>query len=297
MAALACAAGLVGAVWGWADVLNNFLPVWLCEAWIGGLLARYLLPPGWFRAWAVIAAAFAVVVAGVPIALEASAAARETSNGPATLTLLTFNRWWDTTEPALQEAMIRKADADLVTLQEADGLGAVGTRLLDLYPFQATCGHCNTVILSKRPLLSRPPESAYRGTGWGSFLWARTTAPDGRPVVIATHHLFWPIPPRIQRIQRGHIADGLAPLPKDALILAGDFNLAPWTFGMRAWEKALAPLTRRTHGLLTFPATWPAPFLALDQVFAGPGWRTVSVERLPYAGSDHYPVLIRFARR
>jgi len=44
-AALTAVGGLAGSVWAWADVLNHFAPVWLVLAWIGGLSARFLLPP------------------------------------------------------------------------------------------------------------------------------------------------------------------------------------------------------------------------------------------------------------
>ena len=45
------------------------------------------------------------------------------------------------------------------------------------------------------------------------------------------------------------------------------------------------------------PAGMGLPFalLPIDHVSAGPGWRTVRVERGPLLGSDHYPVIVTLA--
>ena len=40
----------------------------------------------------------------------------------------------------------------------------------------------------------------------------------------------------------------------------------------------------------------PFPVLAIDHVYAGAAWRTVSVRRGPRLGSDHYPVVVVLAR-
>ena len=40
---------------------------------------------------------------------------------------------------------------------------------------------------------------------------------------------------------------------------------------------------------------WPLPVLPIDHVYAGPGWATVSVERGPSIGSDHYPLVVILA--
>ena len=84
-------------------------------------------------------------------------------------------------------------------------------------------------------------------------------------------------------------------------MLLGDFNLTPWSFAMRGLDFGLKPMTRRTRGVLSYPARLgrltPLSFLAIDQVFAGPDWRTARVERLARGGSDHYPVMVTLRRR
>ncbi|QCF26919.1 endonuclease/exonuclease/phosphatase family protein [Hydrocarboniclastica marina] len=81
-------------------------------------------------------------------------------------------------------------------------------------------------------------------------------------------------------------------------IVAGDFNATPWETAverMRQLGNLQDP--RRSYGFVpTFSAqswwmSWP-----LDQIFHEPGFATVSLERLPSFGSDHYPFLGKFCR-
>lgn len=86
------------------------------------------------------------------------------------------------------------------------------------------------------------------------------------------------------------------PLPRARLIVAGDFNSAPWSFVRRREDAALG-IERRTRALFSWPAQGRTPpFLPIDHVYAGPDWRTVSVQRGPRIGSDHYPVVAVLAR-
>jgi endonuclease/exonuclease/phosphatase (EEP) superfamily protein YafD len=297
-AAAGCLVGLIGALplkaALWPDAVNSFIPVWLVAGWVGAVAARIGFPRGRWRTIALVMAAFAVLVSGVPLVTEMTRTGRQAAP-PGNLTILTFNRWWDSPDIPRQLRAIRQVNADLVALQEADTFDAAP--LADLYPFQHRCHEgCDTVILSKRPFLATGRDPLRRWPGGTEFLWVRTTAPDGKPVTLATVHLFWPVPPWIQRGQRGHVAEMVKGLKTDELVLTGDFNLTPWSFAMRRMDPTMAPLTRRTHGLLTFPATWPLPFLALDQVYAAPAWKTVEIKRLPGAASDHYPVRVELKR-
>lgn len=302
LAGLAALAGLAGAgvlvsrrsIFGWFDAVNHFALIWLALATVGALGAL-ALPRGRARPAVVAAAALAGLTFGIPTAREFAAGAAQPRLEEPTLRILTFNRWRHTTEPARQAALIRASGADLAVVQETK-LDRTMKALKDVYPYQASCGkYCDTVILSKRPLLAHGPPGLLPWPGGSSLAWVRTTAPDGRPVVVATAHLYWPLPPWIHRAQQAQLSDLLRPFG-DELVLVGDFNLTPWAWSMRQLDAAMAPMTRRTHGLVTFPATWPLPFLALDQVYAGRGWPRSQVTRLPSAGSDHYPVMVELGR-
>jgi endonuclease/exonuclease/phosphatase (EEP) superfamily protein YafD len=80
------------------------------------------------------------------------------------------------------------------------------------------------------------------------------------------------------------------------MIMAGDFNLAPWSFQLRRLDAAL-PLERRDRSLFTWPArlgarSWPLPAAPLDHIYAGADWRTTAASLGPPLGSTHRPVLV-----
>jgi endonuclease/exonuclease/phosphatase (EEP) superfamily protein YafD len=91
-------------------------------------------------------------------------------------------------------------------------------------------------------------------------------------------------------------------LPRERMVLGGDFNSTPWSF-RRQRDDRLLGLTRRDRAIATWPTghsglwPWPAPFplLPIDHIYAGPGWATTGVRRGPRLGSDHYPLIVTLA--
>lgn len=120
----------------------------------------------------------------------------------------------------------------------------------------------------------------------------------GAPVEVVTTHLDWPTEP-VAAGQRSDLISVAARRPRARMILTGDFNATPWSQALRELDTGLG-LTRRGRGAPTWPAQvagvrWPVPFLSIDHVYAGPGWATVKVERGPWLGSDHYPLVVILA--
>jgi endonuclease/exonuclease/phosphatase (EEP) superfamily protein YafD len=103
-------------------------------------------------------------------------------------------------------------------------------------------------------------------------------------------------------VQARRFADLLADFDRDSLIVAGDFNLTPWSFALRRGDARLG-LRRLSRALATWPAgpvyagvALPFPVLPIDHVYAGRAWRVVSLKRGPRLGSDHYPVVVVLTR-
>ncbi len=169
------------------------------------------------------------------------------------------------------------------------------------------------MILAKHKPLAFGPQFRLM-TAWATY------PADGGPITVVATHLAWPWPPGRQRAQSLRVATLLKSFPAARTIVAGDFNSTPWSFALRRQDR-LFGLQRRTRALFSWPAAgivhispakhrpkamfyWPIftigflqpgspmPLFPIDQVYAGKAWRTVSVERGPKLGSDHYPVVV-----
>ncbi len=85
--------------------------------------------------------------------------------------------------------------------------------------------------------------------------------------------------------------------PERTVIVAGDMNDVAWSHSSRLFQRLSGLLDpRRGRGLFsTFHAEhrllrWP-----LDHVFHSPDLAVLELKRLPYVGSDHFPVIIRLS--
>jgi endonuclease/exonuclease/phosphatase (EEP) superfamily protein YafD len=82
------------------------------------------------------------------------------------------------------------------------------------------------------------------------------------------------------------------------LIVAGDFNMSPWTEKLRRLGRS-AGLRRYNN----FRLTWPMrrgelpllPLVAIDNVLASPNFDKIATIGGPRLGSDHLPVVVDLA--
>ena len=295
--ALACAIFAVAGQWGrWSprlDNLNHAAPYWL----LGALAATGL--------WALLGrservtpalALVAVLSSAWLMAPEFAAMVHVGRSRPAgeTLKIIQFNVWERNVDPAATIRWILDQDADVVVLEEATAPIARGLR--ERYPYGTICGgvdFCSTMILSKHAPMAEQKDRTSLTVTWATYPGA------GGPITVIGAHISWPWPPGKQAAQSQELALLLTHFPKARMIVAGDFNSTPWTFALRRQDKAFG-LERRTRALFSWPAVntfdrrkpSPLPLLPIDHVYAGAGWRTVSVRRGPKLGSDHYPVVV-----
>jgi vancomycin resistance protein VanJ len=293
--------GLLGRWNGWADVVNQFAPIWFCFA-AAGLLMIALTGHWRHTPWSNGLILVAVVVQGTLAGPDLIAGLRHPSSGlrghgAPVFSVLTFNVWNEATDRAAVIDRIVASGADVVTLQEALGLEQMkSSSLAAAYPYSATCDDswgCEILILSKRPILDHH-YAAPEPTGSGGPLWAvwiDTTATDGRPVRVLSTHFAWPFPPAFRRAQVERLGEIVRSLKGASLIVTGDCNADGSSFALRDQDAELNSLIRRTRGLFSWPA-----IIAIDHVYASPEWRTADVERLPRSGSDHYPILVELSR-
>lgn len=295
--AIAAQAGRKNPMW---DVAAHFAPVWVLLG-LGALLLALVSARGGVRWLALAFSVSAVVAAGQLIGHELlrPTSPRAEPNAPHQIKLIQFNAWRDNVDLDRAARWIAAQEPDVVVIQE--GSPAVAAAMHRHGNWRAACERCSVMIFSRVPLekvrLQRPD-----GLALPSTVGARLRAPDGGAYTVVGVHYTWPTNVRKHERQVAGLTKALKPFPSDRLIVAGDFNSTPWSAARRRQDAELG-LERRTKALLTWPArtyerwglTLGMPILPIDHIYAGAAWRTVEVQRGPELGSDHYPVVARFA--
>ncbi len=305
----------IAALIGWlalreprCDVVNNVLPLWL----VGGVAAAAIVAVhrrNWRKGPGRVALPCLVVIlsSGMPpvfreaVAAWQDARARLPTQAPR-ITLLQFNVLKTNATPTAIAAWILHEQPDIITMEETlGGNRQILERLRPLYPYRTSClsrMRCSTVILSRvRPLASGglargDPENQ----GALSAAWARFTSAGGPFTVVAVHFVR-PWPWGNQERGRDQLAAFLGTIDRRRAIVAGDFNLTPWSAAMPRQDRIFG-LRRHTRFLPTWPAmlgntTTPA-IMPIDHVYAGTDWGLETIRRGPGLGSDHYPVFATF---
>lgn len=267
-------------------------------------LALVTLVLVWARLYAAALAATSAAALGLVTVLPfflPMAPAGPALPGMPRYTLLQMNLRYDAPDKSQTLRLIGSRLPDVVTVQEMTGQWerAFAT-LIDRYPYQYFCAYPehdgDAGILSRRPFAEGDPGVC---DPFGAFAAKRIDF-NGTQVVIGSQHLRWPWPGRQWR-QVAALGPKLAGLG-DPLIIAGDFNSAPWTASVRAM--AAASDTRIIPGIgpTWFSKLLPS-FLArsiglpIDNVLASDGIEIVSVERTEATTSDHLPLLVTFTPR
>lgn len=305
------------------DVASHFAPFWLLGALAGGAWAvagergaarRVLL--GMAMLGALASADLMAPELTRPLSPRAPAAS------PFRLRLIQFNTWEDLADPTGVADWIASQQPDVVTIEDVtwplrqalirrgfqytDGVEDVTWPLrqaLDRRGVQYASGVENVAIFSRRPRIHAP--FMIPGPVWAilpAFSRATFASPDGGPpfTVLATH-LTWPTRAAGWRA-RASLAALIDRHPHDRLILAGDFNLTPWSFTLQRLDRRFG-LERRDRAIATWPSQQPLgrslvalpAVLPIDHVYAGAAWRTVRIGRGPRIGSDHYPLVVDLA--
>jgi endonuclease/exonuclease/phosphatase (EEP) superfamily protein YafD len=240
------------------------------------------------------------------IAPELVAAARPAPRPPENapqLTLLTINLWSANQRLEAVDALIRSEQPDIILAQEAwEPWKGYLEGLAPEYAVHVGCRYdsdCNIVILSRLRLIEviAPPDQ--------SMTAVRLELPPrfgGGAVDVLGVHLTRPTSRSAARRQLAQIA-ALSEMLAPSVLAGGDFNATPWS-GLRNIDEVILA-RRRTHAMFTWPTPAraftrlrlraPAALAPIDHIYASDDWQVVEVRRGPDVGSDHYPVIARFA--
>ena len=144
---------------------------------------------------------------------------------------------------------------------------------------------------TRRAVLSRFPKVAEKCLSRLGLVWM-TVNIDGKTLTVASLHLHWPYPygqwQQIEDLRREFAA-----MPRPVLI-AGDFNAAPWSESVRRIAEATS--TQPLPGLrlsLRMGSAGIGPYLMLpiDHILAPAGTSIGSIKLGPPIGSDHLPIV------
>ena len=242
------------------------------------------------RSWRVAGLAMTVAAAGVyGMGPALGSIGPDDGADSQRLVLVQYNMLYRNRSPAKVAEQVRAAKADAVTLQEvSDHNKALLTNLKADYPYQLFCESFSVggvAVASRWPILAQ-------GCGDGQGLaWIRIDV-KGTPVTVASLHLHWPYP-FAQSDQITSLQGPMKAMPQP-VVLAGDFNAAPWSHSVERVAEAT-----RSHviggirlSLKMAPfGLGPWPLLPIDHVLVPGNARVSGMQVGSDAGSDHLPVI------
>lgn len=194
--------------------------------------------------------------------------------------------------------LIRKEQPDFIALQEVPyRTKQILAPLKEKYPYQIFCpfsGVGDVVVLSRRPLITEAQKQCAKRHG---LVWLRAQI-NGQEVSFASIHLYWPYPyKQWQQIRK--LEPYLKQIPHP-VIIAGDFNAAPWSYAVR--HIGITSNTKVVGGLRM---TWQQPItisgfrfvarLPIDHILASQEFVVQNISKGPDIASDHFPVITAFA--
>jgi len=293
-AAAALVAGVMADAYPILDIVNNGLPFLAA-----GLLVLFLLSLVLRSRMLIVSTGAFLGVALAALLLNLSGAAQKApEEAERFLRVATFNMWGKgDLHVEKVESFLAETEADVVVLEEIRWKHESFLKdMLSTYPYQA--GTHGLVILSKHPIVGKGrldrPDLPY----WRSLIvnWARLDV-AGREVEVAGVHLARPFYPSQQQTDFENLTKFIQSR-SGPVIVAGDFNAAPWTRKMQNFSSATG-LGR----LNTFAPTWPArwrdfpllPLLPIDNILVSPQLAKIDLTIGRRLESDHLPVIADIA--
>lgn len=179
--------------------------------------------------------------------------------------LLSFNALYSNTDGARVMRQVVDSGADIAVILEAVPLRPYLDELAETYPYQAGCDEdCDMAIFSRVPLENVEIRSL--GIIYSDRLILAQVRFDGLPVTIAAAHLTKPYFDNAGVYEARQLGRVLGRV-EGPLVLAGDFNAAPWSDAINDLLDGaqLLPPPR-------YHATWPTEFgslgLPIDNIFS-----------------------------
>ena len=276
------------------DVFNNAIPA--IAAGAVGLVVLSLAT----RDWRLILPALLLAAINVFLFLsgERGAPAEAAPGADRFLRVVTFNVWHDNDRIDGAIAFLGATDADVIVLQEMSTSHTAELRRVLGARYPHSVGEFAVVIFSKFPIKADGQVDRTAYPDWMSPFarWVEIDVKGTRVEVVGVH-VARPFYSELQAHDMASLTRFLQGrnLPR---IVAGDFNLTPWTEQLKQFISA-AGLKRYN----TFHPTWPMrwrkypvpPVFVIDHVLASDRFANIATTGGPRLGSDHRSVIADIA--
>lgn len=323
--------GEFGRIFATADILNHFRPFTMIAAIALLAIVMVAYPRPLRRQAAVWLTLFTIALQGLSLgpelaksAISKAIAAPHPMVRKDVLRIATLNVWGRNNKHSEAVDALLALDPDVIVLQEMwHGQEPFLSLLKKSYPFTSECvavSLCNVAILSRAPMRHAKIYRPQKHLGIGDWtvpvvradLDLRKADKSFDATIFATH-LTWPTQVPLQQTQMEQLAGAVKSAKLSNVVVLGDFNSTPWSFGLQylgdllqlrrvtlalpTWPSNLAPriLSVFRNGLARYglrPTPFYAPFLPIDHAFIGDNLDARSVNRARIPGSDHYAVVI-----
>lgn len=240
-----------------------------------------------------------------PIHRKDSVDALMTDDDRGHLSLMMSNVLQTNTRSDLVIGAVTANDPDILLTVETNAWweGKLSEAFADKYPHRVSVPLENFYgmhLWSKIELIE--PEVKYRIKHDIPSIDAAIKLPNGRRV---DFHFLHPMPPSPSEAYASTGRDAELAMvgfevkdkPDATVIVAGDMNDVAWSHSSRLFQRLSGLLDpRRGRGMFsTFHAEYAFLRWPLDHVFHTSDLAVVSLQRLNYVGSDHFPVMIKFS--
>jgi len=272
------------------ELINHFRPFLLA----GAILLSLVVWPfrsRTLRLAALLGLALNLVLAALPFLYSAPTNADPSAPH---LRLMTMNIWARNDNfDAMRDEILKQAPDVIVFQEYRPHHQALLDAIRETMPYQQVCQApqpCGLAMASRIPWLATGSLGEGAEGANPPVIWADFEIAGRAPLRIYGVHLAWPFDPLDQAANIDWLIDYL-PRTKPPYVIAGDFNLSPWSWKLNklAMEAGL-----RRH--VTFALSWPMhrlfPFVLIDNVLATPDIANMSSRMGARVGSDHAPLVV-----
>lgn len=230
------------------------------------------------------------VLAAIPIVSYMGVPTAHAQAGASSFRVVAFNTWFRNHDYAAIGRFLERTRPDVIVLEELSR--DEGLRLgayLHSYPYSHNdARRYGAIVFARWPILSAETLALDSGPARA----ARVTLDwHGTQVTVLGVHLHWPLGPTNSRRRNAEL-EGIAAFAAsrtEPLIVAGDFNVTPWSRHFRtALQRSGLSDCAAGHGLApSWPAQFPPIGIRIDHCWASRHWRSTDVRMGPALGSDH----------